>query len=50
MSRIPRYFRIGFDFMVRGLTIVGLARKYGMTRNQIEKVLRRWPETKRGLR
>ncbi len=42
MSRIPRYFRIGFDWMARGLSIVGIARKYGMTTAQVEKVLRRW--------
>lgn len=29
------------DFQ-RGLTTIGLARKYGMTKLQIEAVLRRW--------
>lgn len=33
--------RIANDFM-RGLSVVGLARKYGRTRLQIEAVLRRY--------
>ncbi len=32
--------RIRWDFMVRALTTNGLARKYRMTREQVENVLR----------
>jgi Mor family transcriptional regulator len=42
VSRISRRFRIGYDFVVRGLSVVGLARKYALTVSQIEHILRKW--------